>query len=263
MRKDAKEGVKIVLAAMDHDQCQSFHGSRMPTNLIGELDVEVTIDDVCIGREGGLPVVSFSKRVHNSIDDKALLNPIHMLWSLAGEVILVDLDNYYYLTMESYFLNDGRPFVQGFGMDQTPWLAVDLDKSLISSICIDGNCQTVKYDGAANNLLWLWESRKLEEACIVPIVTLNITKDFGSVMVPFALARGKESSLVSSGPNRCVPTKKVGLGGAKENDCGGIYLYKTSGDERDVVSCMSLVSFKQACGNANGLKWITWGPLGE
>ncbi|KAK9008804.1 hypothetical protein V6N11_080282 [Hibiscus sabdariffa] len=44
-------------------------------------------------------------------------------------------------------------------------------------------------------------SHELEEACIVPIVTLNITKDFGSVMVPFALAQAKESSLVSSGPS--------------------------------------------------------------
>ncbi|KAK9044896.1 hypothetical protein V6N11_058787 [Hibiscus sabdariffa] len=43
----------------------------------------------------------------------------------------------------------------------------------------------------------LARSHELEEAFIVPIATLNLTKDVGIILVPFALARGKESGLVA------------------------------------------------------------------
>ncbi|KAL4312496.1 hypothetical protein GQ457_01G025740 [Hibiscus cannabinus] len=87
-------------------------GSTVP--IIPELDVELSAEDVRITSLDGTPVINFSNRLHDLVDEKlsksvivrllgraigysALLNRVKSLWNLGGEIVMIDLDNGYYL----------------------------------------------------------------------------------------------------------------------------------------------------------------------
>ncbi|KAL4308653.1 hypothetical protein GQ457_01G024420 [Hibiscus cannabinus] len=119
-------------------------GTRNTVNLISELDVEVTDDDVLIGGDSVLPEIRFSDKVHEAIDKKlsksiiirllgksigyrALLNRIQSMWNPLGEIQLIDLDNEYFLVRfakeEDYVhvLTGGPWVVYGSYLTVQPW----------------------------------------------------------------------------------------------------------------------------------------------
>ncbi|KAL4386031.1 hypothetical protein GQ457_09G026140 [Hibiscus cannabinus] len=119
-------------------------GTRTTDQLISELDVEVTDDDVLIGGDSVIPEIRFSDKVHEAIDRKlsksiiirllgksigyrALLNRIQSLWNPLGEIQLIDLDNEYFLVRfakeEDYVrvLTGGPWVIYGSYLTVQPW----------------------------------------------------------------------------------------------------------------------------------------------
>ncbi|KAL4284707.1 hypothetical protein GQ457_16G009890 [Hibiscus cannabinus] len=119
-------------------------GTRTTDQLIRELDVEVTDDDVLIGGDSVIPEIRFSDKVHEAIDRKlsksiiirllgksisyrALLNRIQSLWNPLGEIQLIDLDNEYFLVRfakeEDYVrvLTGGPWVIYGSYLTVQPW----------------------------------------------------------------------------------------------------------------------------------------------
>ncbi|KAL4379615.1 hypothetical protein GQ457_02G019060 [Hibiscus cannabinus] len=117
---------------------------RSTDQLISELDVEVTDEDVLIGGYSVLPEIRFSNKVHEAIDEKlsksviirllgkligyrALLNRIQSLWNPLGEVQLIDLDNDCFLVRfakeEDYVhvLTGGPWVIYGSYLNVQPW----------------------------------------------------------------------------------------------------------------------------------------------
>ncbi|KAL4285553.1 hypothetical protein GQ457_16G005890 [Hibiscus cannabinus] len=97
-----------------------------------DLDVDMKDDDVKFSTLEGTPVISFSDRVHDKVDEKlaksvvvrllgrsigyiALLNRIRSLWNPSGEMALVDLDNGYYLVRFARENDVTRVLIGGHG----------------------------------------------------------------------------------------------------------------------------------------------------
>ncbi|KAL4304528.1 hypothetical protein GQ457_10G007360 [Hibiscus cannabinus] len=112
--------------------------------LVEDLDVEVREEYVIIRREGDLPEIRFSDRVHAAIDEKlaksvvirllgkhigyrALWNRIMALWQPKGAINLIDLDNGYFLVrfaIEEDFnkvLTGGPWVIYGTYLTVQPW----------------------------------------------------------------------------------------------------------------------------------------------
>ncbi|XP_039053191.1 uncharacterized protein LOC120195170 [Hibiscus syriacus] len=175
--------------------------NRKRDNFIADLDVDLREGDVKIGMKGTIPSICFSERVHDSIDEKlsksiivrllgkkicynALLNRIQILWRTAGEIQLVDLDNYYFIVRfvleNDYFsvcleVLDGVRFPYKYytkslfrviagalgkivkidynttegkhGRFVRLAIVVNLERPLIPGIRIDGRYQVVEYEG--------------------------------------------------------------------------------------------------------------------
>ncbi|KAL4384528.1 hypothetical protein GQ457_15G012170 [Hibiscus cannabinus] len=91
------------------------HGSsRKSTSAFVDEEVVVLDEDVILQRDGKIPSIQFSPRVHDQVDRnlrnaiivrllgrtigfRSLWNRIHALWKPVGELHLVDLDNNYFL----------------------------------------------------------------------------------------------------------------------------------------------------------------------
>ncbi|KAL4332945.1 hypothetical protein GQ457_07G015390 [Hibiscus cannabinus] len=93
----------------------TLHGSstKSPSAFVDE-EVVVLDEDVILQRDGNIPSIQFSPRVHDQVDRnlrnaiifrllgktigfRSLWNRIHALWKPVGELQLVDLDNNYFL----------------------------------------------------------------------------------------------------------------------------------------------------------------------
>ncbi|KAK9017817.1 hypothetical protein V6N11_000818 [Hibiscus sabdariffa] len=102
-------------------------------NFIEDFDVELSADDVVIGRSGSILEIRFADRVHLEIDEKhsksvivrllgksigfrALRNCIKALWMPAGEVNIIDLDNEYFMVRFALQDDYDRVLVGG------PWM---------------------------------------------------------------------------------------------------------------------------------------------
>ncbi|KAL9431996.1 hypothetical protein AB3S75_027078 [Citrus x aurantiifolia] len=98
-----------------------------------EKDIEIKKDDVVIEREGYLPSISFSQKVHEQlikpwqstvvvkllgrmIGYKALSSRLEILWPNIGGYFVIDLDNRYFLV--KFRKEDDADFV----LTQGPWL---------------------------------------------------------------------------------------------------------------------------------------------
>ncbi|KAL4302847.1 hypothetical protein GQ457_10G018520 [Hibiscus cannabinus] len=106
--------------------------------------VEVLDEDCVIDRTGKFPTIEFSERVHKQIDStmrnviivrllgrnigyQTLLNRMHALWKHAGEIQLIDLENYYFLVrvedLRDYrkILTEGPWTIYGSYLTVQPW----------------------------------------------------------------------------------------------------------------------------------------------
>ncbi|KAL4340929.1 hypothetical protein GQ457_08G016820 [Hibiscus cannabinus] len=116
-----------------------------PRPMVDDLDVEVLEEDVLVDNDGLMPKISFSKKVHCSIDQKltnsvvirllgrtigyrTLLNIIELLWKPRGEIRLIDLDNDYYLVRFALaedcekVLTGGPWVIYGSYVTVQPWI---------------------------------------------------------------------------------------------------------------------------------------------
>ncbi|KAL4311342.1 hypothetical protein GQ457_01G018220 [Hibiscus cannabinus] len=150
-------------------------GGTQHTNFIIELDVELGESDVRIDKDGSLPEICFSSRVHRAIDAKlskslvvqllgksicycALFSCVQALWNFSGEMHLIDLDN------------QGRFAIM-----------VNLGDPLVPGIMIDGNNQIIEYKGLPLIFYGCGKYGHLKEACgqsqMVEVVVLSQRHD--------------------------------------------------------------------------------------
>ncbi|KAL4366343.1 hypothetical protein GQ457_05G016040 [Hibiscus cannabinus] len=115
------------------DMLMGHRSEGSKVSVIPELDVEINAEDVRISSSDGTPMINFSQRLHDLVDEKlsklvivrllgrsigysALLNRIKSLWNLCGEVVMIDLDNGYYLIRFAFEEDVEKVLMEG------PWL---------------------------------------------------------------------------------------------------------------------------------------------
>ena len=98
-----------------------------------DKDIDIDIRDVVIEREGFLPAISFSQKVHSqlvkpwestvvvtllgrSIGYKVLCNRLEALWNMSYDFSVIDLENNYFLVRFKREFDAQHVFTQG------PWI---------------------------------------------------------------------------------------------------------------------------------------------
>ncbi|KAL4340432.1 hypothetical protein GQ457_08G019370 [Hibiscus cannabinus] len=142
MQSEAKDPSLPILSFKD--MLLGNPGFSKQRQYVEELDVEVWYEDVRFGCNCTLPEIQFSDHVHKAIDKKlansvvirllgrsigyrALLNRIQSMWNPSGDMILIDLDNDYYLVrfalVEDFnkVLIDGPWMIYGTYLTVQPW----------------------------------------------------------------------------------------------------------------------------------------------